>query len=195
MGNPMKAGTQITVAMELSVPALEDAGDAITFHLQLRSKNSPGASAAVTIPVEAHAEMELRGASLPATTVLPAEWQRDGEEHEVRVEHVYQLHNKGPAAVTGVTLLLRVPVTAGGRELLRLREPETEGEVTCEQLEAPGPAGAEQRNGTGPRERGDAGDAEENVTVDCASARCSEVRCRAARLAQGQRVLVSVRAL
>ncbi|XP_021233281.1 integrin alpha-IIb-like [Numida meleagris] len=106
-----------------------------------------------------------------------------------------QLHNKGPAAVTGVTLLLRVPVTAGGRELLRLREPETEGEVTCEQLEAPGPAGAEQRNGTGARERGDAGDAEENVTVDCASARCSEVRCRAARLAQGQRVLVSVRAL
>ncbi|KFQ27510.1 Integrin alpha-IIb, partial [Mesitornis unicolor] len=71
LGNPMKAGAQ------LSLSGLEDMGDAITFHLQLRSKNSPSptnASVTVTVPVEAQAAMELRGTSLPATTVLPATW-------------------------------------------------------------------------------------------------------------------------
>ncbi|NXJ72910.1 ITA2B protein, partial [Rostratula benghalensis] len=99
LGNPMKAGAQITVDVELSVSGLEDMGDAITFQLQLQSKNSPSsanASVTVTVPVEAQAEMELRGTSLPATMVLPVSWQRvEGsrrqEDHGIRVEHVYQV--------------------------------------------------------------------------------------------------------
>ncbi|NXD73021.1 ITA2B protein, partial [Eolophus roseicapillus] len=99
LGNPMKAGAQITVDMELSVSGLEDMGDAITFELQLRSKNSPSTtntSVTVTVPVEAQAEMELRGNSLPATTVLPVSWRRaEGsrrlEDHGIKVEHVYQV--------------------------------------------------------------------------------------------------------
>ncbi|NWY59367.1 ITA2B protein, partial [Chionis minor] len=99
LGNPMKAGAQITVDVELSVSGLEDMGDAITFQLQLQSKNSPSptnASVTVTVPVEAQAEMELRGNSLPATTVLPASWHRvEGsrrlEDYGIKVEHVYQV--------------------------------------------------------------------------------------------------------
>ncbi|NXJ85535.1 ITA2B protein, partial [Trogon melanurus] len=97
LGNPMKAGTQITVDMELSVSGLEDMGDAITFQLQLRSKNSPSpANASVTVPVEAQAAMELLGTSLPATTVLPATWHvvegsRQLEDHGIKVEHVFQV--------------------------------------------------------------------------------------------------------
>ncbi|NXL50445.1 ITA2B protein, partial [Podilymbus podiceps] len=139
LGNPMKAGARITVDMELSVSGLEDMGDAITFQLQLRSKNSPSptnASVTVTVPVEAQATMELRGNSLPATTVLPASWRRvEGsrrlEDHGIKVEHVYQLHNKGPSTVSGVTLRLAIPHRLGGRILLYLLELGTEGGVSC----------------------------------------------------------------
>ncbi|NXI65128.1 ITA2B protein, partial [Anseranas semipalmata] len=137
LGNPMKAGAQITVDMELSMAGLEDAGDAITFQLQLRSKNSPTSTAvAVTVPVEAQAVMELRGNSLPATTVLPAGWRgaegsRQLEDHGIRVEHVYQLHNKGPATVTNVTLRLDVPSELDGLILLYLLELGTEGGISC----------------------------------------------------------------
>ncbi|NXW82222.1 ITA2B protein, partial [Alopecoenas beccarii] len=137
LGNPMKAGAQVTVDMELSVSGLEDMGDTITFQLQLRSKNSPSpANVLVTVPVEVQAEMELRGTSLPATTVLPASWHRaEGsrhpEDHGIKVEHVYQLHNKGPSTVSGVTLRLAVPSQLGGRILLYLLELDTEGGVNC----------------------------------------------------------------
>ncbi|NWI24149.1 ITA2B protein, partial [Sula dactylatra] len=137
LGNPMKAGAWITVDMELSVSGLEDMGDAITFQLQLRSKNSPNpANASVTVPVEAQAVMELRGNSLPATTVLPTSWHsvegsRRLEDHGIKVEHVYQLHNKGPSTVSGVTLRLTVPSQLGGRFLLYLLELGTEGGMSC----------------------------------------------------------------
>ncbi|NXQ20500.1 ITA2B protein, partial [Peucedramus taeniatus] len=139
LGNPMKAGAQITVDMELSVSGLEDMGDAITFHLQLRSKNSPSpsnASVMVTVPVEAEAEMELRGNSLPATMVLPTSWHwvegsRRLEDHGIKVEHVYELHNKGPGTVSGVTLSLAVPHLLGDHVLLYLLELGTEGGMNC----------------------------------------------------------------
>ncbi|NXK78624.1 ITA2B protein, partial [Amazona guildingii] len=139
LGNPMKAGAQITVDMELSVSGLEDMGDAITFQLQLRSKNSPSTtntSVTVTVPVEAQAEMELRGNSLPAATVLPMSWSgaegsRRLEDHGIKVEHIYQLHNKGPSTVSGVTLHLAIPIRLGGRILLYLLELGTEGGMNC----------------------------------------------------------------
>ncbi|NXE69465.1 ITA2B protein, partial [Calcarius ornatus] len=148
LGNPMKAGARITVDMELSVSGLEDMGDAITFHLQLRSKNSPSprhGSVTVTVPVEAEAEMELRGNSLPATMVLPPSWHgeqgsRRLEDHGIRVEHVYELHNKGPGTVSGVTLSLAVPHLLGEHVLLYLLELGTEGGMNCSQHPALNPA-------------------------------------------------------
>ncbi|KAM6368925.1 integrin alpha-IIb isoform 2-T2 [Pluvialis apricaria] len=216
LGNPMKAGAQITVDMELSVSGLEDMGDAITFQLQLQSKNSPSAanaSVTVTVPVEAQAEMELRGNSLPATTVLPTSWHRvEGsqrlEDQGIKVEHVYQLHNKGPSTVSGVTLHLAVPNLLGGRILLYLLEPGTEGGVSCasppglnaQQLEVPQPTGAAPRNGTHQRARREAEEPpaaglEEPVPVDCSNAACVDIACRVPSLAKDQRALVSVRAL
>ncbi|XP_064895887.1 integrin alpha-IIb [Columba livia] len=209
LGNPMKAGAQVTVDMELSVSGLEDMGDTITFQLQLRSMNSPSpANVSVTVPVEVQAEMELRGTSLPATTVLPASWHRaEGsrrpEDHGIRVEHVYQLHNKGPSTVSGVTLRLAVPNQLGGRVLLYLLELDTEGGVSCtdppglnaEQLEMPGPTGAAPRNGTHGRERREVAELEEPVAVGCSNTPCVGVTCWVPTLAKDQRVLVSVRAL
>ncbi|CAM9806537.1 unnamed protein product [Bubo scandiacus] len=216
LGNPMKAGARITVDMELSVSGLEDMGDTITFQLQLRSKNSPSstnASVTVTVPVEVQAEMELRGNSLPATTVLPASWRRvEGsrrlEDHGIKVEHVYQLHNKGPSTVSGVTLHLAVPSQLGGRILLYLLELGTEGGMSCtnppglnaEQLEIPRPTGAAPWNGTHQRERREAEEPpgaglEEPVPVDCSNATCVGIACRVPSLAKDQRALVTVHAL
>ncbi|NXN24173.1 ITA2B protein, partial [Nycticryphes semicollaris] len=148
LGNPMKAGAQVRgwgfsptePITLLSVSGLEDMGDAITFQLQLQSKNSPSSantSVTVTVPVEAQAEMDLRGNSLPATIVLPVSWHRvEGsrrqEDHGIKVEHVYQLHNKGPSTVSGVTLHLAVPNQLGGRFLLYLLELGTEGGMSCD---------------------------------------------------------------
>ncbi|XP_040392935.1 integrin alpha-IIb isoform X4 [Cygnus olor] len=214
LGNPMKAGAQITVDMELSVTGLEDVGDAITFQLQLRSKNSPTSTVVtVVVPVEAQAAMELRGKSLPTTMVLPTSWHgvegsRRLEDHGIRVEHVYQLHNKGPATVTNVTLRLDVPTEIDGRILFYLLELGTEGGISCaqppnlnpKQLEMPQPTGVGPRNGTHRRERREAGEPvatalEKPIPVDCGNATCVEVTCWAPSLAKDQRVLVSVRAL
>ncbi|XP_053944665.1 integrin alpha-IIb isoform X2 [Cuculus canorus] len=214
LGNPMKAGAQITVDMELSVSGLEDMGDAITFQLQLRSKNSPSpVNVSVTVPVEAQAEMELRGNSLPATTVLPMSWHRvEGsrqlDDHGIRVEHVYQLHNKGPSTVSGVTLHLAVPSRLGGHILFYLLELGTEGGMSCtnppnlnaNQLEIPQPTGAAPRNGTHRRERREVEEPlgaglEEPITVNCSNATCVDIICRVPSLAKDQRALVSIQAL
>ncbi|XP_075631313.1 integrin alpha-IIb isoform X4 [Balearica regulorum gibbericeps] len=154
LGNPMKAGARITVDMELSVSGLEDMDDAITFRLQLRSKNSPSStntSVTVTVPVEAEAAMELRGNSLPATTVLPASWHRvEGsrrlEHHGIKVEHVYQ-----PAGGPHPAL----PVGAGHRGGNELRQPARPERRAAGDLPAHGrstpkrhpPSGAQGRGG------------------------------------------------
>ncbi|KAM4884298.1 integrin alpha-IIb isoform 1-T1 [Sylvia borin] len=216
LGNPMKAGARITVDMELSVSGLEDMGDAITFHLQLWSKNSPSpgnASVTVTVPVEAEAEMELRGNSLPATTVLPTSWHwvegsRRLEDHGIKVEHVYELHNKGPGTVSGVTLSLAIPHLLGDHVLLYLLELGTEGGMNCShhpalnpaQLEIPRPTAAEPGNRSQQRERREAepppgaglGDL---VRVDCDNATCVDITCHVPSLGKDQRALVSVHAL
>ncbi|XP_053856110.1 integrin alpha-IIb [Vidua macroura] len=221
LGNPMKAGARITVDMELSVSGLEDMGDAITFHLQLRSKNSPSpsnASVTVTVPVEAEAEMELRGNSLPATVVLPTSWHwvegsRRLEDHGIKVEHVYELHNKGPGTVSGVTLSLAIPHLLGNHVLLYLLELGTEGGTNCShhpalnpaQLESSGPTAAALGNGTHQRERREAepppgaGLGDEGlgdlVRVDCDNATCVDITCHVPSLGKDQRALVSVHAL
>ncbi|XP_056368074.1 integrin alpha-IIb [Oenanthe melanoleuca] len=216
LGNPMKAGARITVDMELSVSGLEDMGDAITFHLQLRSKNSPSpsnASVTVTVPVEAEAEMQLRGNSLPAVTVLPTSWHwvegsQRPEDHGIKVEHVYELHNKGPGTVSGVTLSLAVPHLLGDRVLLYLLELGTEGGMNCShhpdlnpaQLGISAPPAAAPGNGSHQRERREAepppgaglGDF---VRVDCDNATCVDITCHVPSLGKDQRALVSVHAL
>uniref|UniRef100_A0A8D0FPM1 Integrin subunit alpha 2b n=1 Tax=Strix occidentalis caurina TaxID=311401 RepID=A0A8D0FPM1_STROC len=178
LGNPMKAGAQITVDMELSVSGLEDMGDTITFQLQLWSKNSPSstnASVTVTVPVEVQAEMELRGVLHP--------WVPGGlSPPQCHLTVLPQLHNKGPSTVSGVTLHLAVPSQLGGRILLYLLE------LGCCLGTAPW-------NGTHQRERREAEEPpgaglEEPVPVvsGCSPGTCSP-------LAKDQRALVTVHAL
>ncbi|XP_068775368.1 integrin alpha-IIb isoform X2 [Struthio camelus] len=216
LGNPMKAGARIAVDMELSVSGLEDAGDTITFLLQLRSKNSHSPNSAmevVQVPVEAWAAVELRGNSLPTTTVLPLAWQaaegsRRLEDHGLKVEHVYQLHNKGPSTVSGVTLHLAVPSQLQGSLLLYLLELGTEGGMSCaeppglnsKQLEIPRPTGTWARNASHQRERRAVDEQPpavlgEPIHVNCSAEPCVSIVCKVQSLPKDQRALVSVHAL
>ncbi|XP_067167901.1 integrin alpha-IIb [Apteryx mantelli] len=216
LGNPMKAGTRVTVDMELSVSDLEDVGDAIAFRLQLRSKNSHNPNSAVEVvrvPVETQATVRLRGTSLPATAVLPPTWQavegsRRLEDHGLKVEHVYQLHNEGPSTVSGVTLRLAVPSRLQGSLLLYLLELGTEGGMNCteppglnsKQLEIPRPTGASARNASHQRERRAVDELPpaapgEQVHVNCSAEPCVSIVCEVQSLSKDQRALVSVHAL
>uniref|UniRef100_A0A8U8C438 Integrin alpha-2 domain-containing protein n=1 Tax=Geospiza parvula TaxID=87175 RepID=A0A8U8C438_GEOPR len=157
LGNPMKAGARITVVMELSVSGLEDMGDAITFHLQLRSRRPedhgirvehvyevmPAGVQGCPCPLAPPQHHLLRWAS---PTVLP------------------QLHNKGPGTVSGVTLSLAVPHLLGEHVLLYLLELGTEGGTNCSQHPALNPA---QVGAAGPCPPGALGHVREVVSPLC----------------------------
>uniref|UniRef100_A0A8C7EG73 Integrin subunit alpha 2b n=1 Tax=Nothoprocta perdicaria TaxID=30464 RepID=A0A8C7EG73_NOTPE len=210
LGNPMKAApSQIAVVMELSVSGLEDAGDTVAFQLQLRSKNSHSPNSAVCevkVPVEAQAAMELRGMSLPATVVLPAAWQalegsRRPEDHGLKVEHVYQLHNKGPGTVSGVALRLAVPSHLRGSLVFYLLDLGTEGGLNC--TEPPGLNPMQVGRGTVAGTRAwlplaraaSTSPSPRCVLQNCSAEPCESIVCRVQSLPKGQRALVSVHAL
>ncbi|KFV86625.1 Integrin alpha-IIb, partial [Struthio camelus australis] len=143
LGNPMKAGARIAVDMELSVSGLEDAGDTITFLLQLRRAPPWLLTTAHPLPlptVLSGPRDPGLGALVTSLSYPPqtgaAEGSRRLEDHGLKVEHVYQLHNKGPSTVSGVTLHLAVPSQLQGSLLLYLLELGTEGGMSC--AEPPG---------------------------------------------------------
>lgn len=127
--------------------------------------------------------------SLPTTMVLPTSWHgaegsRRLEDHGIRVEHVYQvgystqgchlrpcvthchlpvlpqLHNKGPATVTNVTLRLDVPTEIDGRILFYLLELGTEGGISCTQPPGLNPKQVGHEGGDSTHPAGDGGGAE-----------------------------------
>lgn len=64
LGNPMKSNVQIEVMMWVSVEKLEEAGEQVSFLLQIRSKNSQNPNSEMVeldVPVRAAAHVELRG--------------------------------------------------------------------------------------------------------------------------------------
>uniref|UniRef100_A0A8B9T854 Integrin subunit alpha 2b n=1 Tax=Anas platyrhynchos TaxID=8839 RepID=A0A8B9T854_ANAPL len=227
LGNPMKAGAQVW-----AVGVVKAGGGAVSPcplsppHVPAARTAPPAQVVTVVVPVEAQAAMELRGWH-------GAEGSRRLEDHGIRVEHVYQvgystqgchlrprvthchlpvlpqLHNKGPATVTNVTLRLDVPTEIDGRILFYLLELGTEGGISCtqppglnpKQLEMPQPTGVGPHNKTHRRERREADEPvapalEKPVPVvsGCSPWDCS-VMCWVPSLAKDQRVLVSVRAL
>uniref|UniRef100_A0A8D0FPL0 Integrin subunit alpha 2b n=1 Tax=Strix occidentalis caurina TaxID=311401 RepID=A0A8D0FPL0_STROC len=187
LGNPMKAGAQITVDMELSVSGLEDMGDTITFQLQLWSKNSPSSTnlAQGGGQPAPRGPRHQGGARLPGRVLHP--WVPGGlSPPQCHLTVLPQLHNKGPSTVSGVTLHLAVPSQLGGRILLYLLELGTEGGMSCTNppgLNIPRPTGAAPWNGTHQRERREAEEPpgaglEEPVPVvsGCSPGTCSPVR-------------------
>ncbi|XP_057631468.1 integrin alpha-IIb [Chionomys nivalis] len=222
LGNPMKKDTRIKITMLVSVENLEEAGEYVSFQLQIRSKNSQNPNSDVLllpVAVQAEAAVELRGNSFPASLVVaPEEGDReqDGLDSWVpRVEHTYELHNNGPGAVNGLRLVIRFPSQSQPSDLLNILDVQPQGGLLCSSQPTPKPLKLDWRRPTlspsllrqghhqrerrqaflqGPKQPGH----QEPVLVSCNdsdSAPCTVVECELQEMLRGQRAMVTVRAM
>uniref|UniRef100_A0A8C2I8H5 Integrin, alpha 8 n=1 Tax=Cyprinus carpio TaxID=7962 RepID=A0A8C2I8H5_CYPCA len=113
LGNPMVADTNLSVGLRFAVQRLEDAPPSIGFELQIHS------------------------VSHPAQVVLPfPRWEpkeKPVREDDVgpQVQHIYELHNKGPSAISRTVLKVGWPSWYREEHLLYALQIITDGPVHC----------------------------------------------------------------
>ncbi|XP_038611762.1 integrin alpha-8 [Tachyglossus aculeatus] len=141
LGNPMVAGTNISLGLRFVVQRLENANFSINFDLHIRSSNKDHPQSnfvSVQIDISAAAQVELRGVSHPPQVVLPVpEWEpvQDPQEEEdvgPLVEHVYELYNVGPSAVSATVLEVGWPISNRDEFLLYIFALQTLGPMQCQ---------------------------------------------------------------
>ncbi|XP_047702005.1 integrin alpha-IIb isoform X2 [Prionailurus viverrinus] len=165
LGNPMKKNARIGITMLVSVGDLEEAGEHVSFWLQIRSKNSqnPNSEAVLLdVPVRAKAHMELRGNSFPASLLMVAE-ESNGENSSdswgPKVEHTYELD-------WGLPTPSPSPIYRGHHKRDR-RQALLPGSNQPSRLQDP-------------------------VHLSCDSVPCTVVQCELQEMAKGQRAMVTV---
>ncbi|KAF5924496.1 hypothetical protein HPG69_018897 [Diceros bicornis minor] len=144
LGNPMKRNAQIGITMWVSVEKLEEAGEHVSFQLQIRSKNSQNPNSETVlldVPVRAEAHVELRGNSFPASLVVAAEddEKTSSDSWGPKVEHTYELHNNGPGTVRGLRLSLHLPGQSQPSDLLYILYIQPQGGLQCSPQPSPNP--------------------------------------------------------
>ncbi|XP_033619035.1 integrin alpha-IIb [Fukomys damarensis] len=210
LGNPLGKGAQIGVTVWVSVGDLEQAGQHVSFQLQVRSKNSRNPHSQVVllqVPVRAEASVELLGNSFPASLVVSAEGdqkQSGLDSAAPRVEHTYELHNRGPGTVRGLRLGVHLPGQSQATDPLYILDVQPQGGLQCSPQPSPNPLKLEWRLPTvsatpelqehHQRERRQAGP-EQPVLVSCDSAPCTVVQCELQEMAPGHRAMVTVLAM
>ncbi|XP_028930902.1 integrin alpha-IIb isoform X2 [Ornithorhynchus anatinus] len=214
LGNPMKKEVRMAVSMLVSVSNLEDAGDRATFWLQLTSKNSQNPTSApveLDVAIQAAATVELWGNSLPLSLVLPPTLGEAPEERwklqdlGPKVEHTFEVHNKGPGSVSGLLLLLNFPSRSQEGDVLYVLEVKTQDGLQCTTHPAPDPLGLVSKMPTltsdsdqvaPEREKREAPSTplltSESITLSCGEAPCTQIRCELAQLDRAQRVMITV---
>ncbi|XP_004772590.1 integrin alpha-IIb isoform X2 [Mustela putorius furo] len=217
LGNPMKRNARIGITMLVSVENLEEAGEHVSFWLQIRSKNSqnPNSEAVLLdVPVRAEAHVELRGNSFPASLVVIAE-EEDSRENSSniwgpKVEHTYELHNNGPGAASGLRLSLCLPGQSQPSDLLYILDIQPQGGLQCSPQPTPNPYKLNWRQptpspsptspGRHKRERRQASlpgsdqpaRPQDPVLLSCDSGPHTVVQCELQEMARGQRAMVRV---
>ncbi|XP_051013818.1 integrin alpha-IIb [Acomys russatus] len=222
LGNPMKKDTRMGITMLVSVENLEEAGESVSFQLQVRSKNSQNPNSKVLllpVAVLAKASVELRGNSFPASLLVAAEEgdrEQDGLNSTVlRVDHTYELHNDGPGTVNDLRLVIHLPGQSQPSDLLYVLDVQLQGGLLCSSQPSPNPLQMVWRPPTpspspfpsvrhnleryrrqavlqGPEQPGQW----DPVLVSCdGSAPCTVVECELREMARGQRAMVTVHAL
>ncbi|XP_045345128.1 integrin alpha-IIb [Leopardus geoffroyi] len=216
LGNPMKKNARIGITMLVSVGDLEEAGEHVSFWLQIRSKNSqnPNSEAVLLeVPVRAKAHMELRGNSFPASLLMVAE-EGNGENNSdswgPKVEHTYELHNNGPSTVSGLHLSLSFPSQSQPSDLLYILDIQPQGGLQCSPQPAPNPLKLDwglptpspSPNYTGHHKRdrrqallpgsNQPSRLQDPVRLSCDSVPCTVVQCELQEMARGQRAMVTV---
>ncbi|XP_031423304.1 integrin alpha-IIb [Clupea harengus] len=139
LGNPMPSGQKLKAGLLFSVGNLEEVERDVTFHMQIKSKNSHNPDSdpvLLKINVTASATLEMQGASSPMEVVLPiANWEpveRPASLEQVGpyVEHVYMLRNLGPSAVN-VKAVMEFPTHRQGSTLLYAFATDSENFLSC----------------------------------------------------------------
>ncbi|KAM6215071.1 integrin alpha-8 isoform 2-T2 [Rhynchocyon petersi] len=140
LGNPMVAGTNYSLGLRFAVPRLEKTNVSINFDLQIRSSNKDNPDSnfvSLQINITAVAQVEIRGVSHPPQIVLPIHnWEPEEEPHKEEevgplVEHIYELHNIGPSAVSDTLLEVGWPFSARNEFLLYIFHIQTLGPLRC----------------------------------------------------------------
>ncbi|XP_036739045.2 integrin alpha-IIb isoform X2 [Manis pentadactyla] len=216
LGNPMKRNAQIGITMLVGVENLEEAGEHVSFQLQIRSKNSQNPhseTVLLDVPVRAEARVELRGNSFPASLVVVAEEgnrQNSSNSQGPKVEHTYELHNKGPGTVSGLRLHLCLPGQSQPSDLLYILDIQPQGGLQCSPQPSPNPLKLDwglptpspspqahhkrERRQVFLPEQKQPSRLQGPVLVSCDSAPSTVVHCELQEMARGQRVMVTVRA-
>ncbi|XP_012582005.1 PREDICTED: integrin alpha-IIb [Condylura cristata] len=217
LGNPMEKNAQIGITMLVSVGNLEEAGEHVSFRLQIRSKNSQNPNSdtlLLDVPVRAKAHVELRGNSFPASLVVAAEGNKENgsDSWGPKVEHTYELHNNGPGTASGLRLILQLPGQSRPSDLLYLLDIQPQGGLQCSsqpspdplkldwRLPTPSPSPAHphherERRHVAPPWQKQPSRFQDPVLVSCDSAPCTLVQCELQEMARGQRAIVTVLAL
>lgn len=231
LGNPMKSAASIWAGLRFTLPRLKDTHRSVQFELQIRSKNENNSQSEVVLfdlEVAVVAGVILQGVSRPDKVLFPPpDWRASQslrEEQDVgpEIQHVYELVNNGPSAISQTRLDVSCPLRLQGLGLLYPLELLTQGPVRCSSkhtlnalklkllppttempvLLAPGPQHRIQRREL---QRGDLhrGDLQrEDLQRDplaglgnlsCGAVECWQLQCSAGLLERGARVIVSVR--
>uniref|UniRef100_H2QD72 Integrin alpha-IIb n=1 Tax=Pan troglodytes TaxID=9598 RepID=H2QD72_PANTR len=216
LGNPMKK-RRPGIAMLVSVGNLEEAGESVSFQLQIRSKNSQNPNSKIVlldVPVRAEAQVELRGNSFPASLVVAAE-EGEREQNSLdswgpKVEHTYELHNNGPGTVNGLHLSIHLPGQSQPSDLLYILDIQPQGGLQCFPqppvnplkvdwgLPTPSPSPIHPAHHKRDRrqiflpEPEQPSRLQDPVLLSCDSAPCTVVQCDLQEMARGQRAMVTV---
>nr|XP_019593882.1 PREDICTED: integrin alpha-8-like [Rhinolophus sinicus] len=141
LGNPMVAGTNYSLGLRFAVPRLEKTNVSINFDLQIRSSNKDNPDSnfvSLQINITAVAQVEIRGVSHPPQIVLPIpDWEPEEEPRKEEgvgplVEHIYELHNIGPSAISDTLLEVGWPFSARDEFLLYIFHIQTLGPLQCQ---------------------------------------------------------------
>lgn len=219
LGNPMVAGTELSVGLRFSVQRLEDAGPKISFELQIHSSNRDNSDSnpvSLNLSIAAIAQLDLRGVSHPSQVVLPfPRWEpkeKPVKEDDVgpQVTHIYELHNSGPSSIRAAELQVGWPARFRDENLLYAMEIQTDGPISCRTNSSLNPLGLQVsslqdtpellgflRNTSSPPHRHKravtAADSYSGKTLNCTNISCLRIMCIVGRLDRGQSAVVKIR--
>ncbi|XP_064410832.1 integrin alpha-8 [Latimeria chalumnae] len=140
LGNPMVAGTNLSIGLRFAVQRLEEANSSIKFDLQIKSSNKDNPTSnyvSLKINITAAAQIEIRGVSHPPQIVLPIhKWdpkEKPTKEEDLgpSVVHIYELHNKGPSSISDAHLEVEWPSHYQEEYILYIFSTKTDGPLEC----------------------------------------------------------------
>ncbi|KAJ3603121.1 hypothetical protein NHX12_030865 [Muraenolepis orangiensis] len=210
---------EIWAGLRFTLPRLKDTHRSVQFELQIRSKNENNSQSEVVLfdlEVAVVAGVILQGVSRPDKVLFPPpDWRASQslrEEQDVgpEIQHVYELVNNGPSAISQTRLDVSCPLRLQGLGLLYPLELLTQGPVRCSSKHTLNALKLKHRIQRRELQRGDLqrgdlhrGDLQrEDLQRDplaglgnlsCGAVECWQLQCSAGLLERGARVIVSVR--